>query len=93
MPDRRHSKVLEYLALEKMRLRTFFTYGAIVAVVQFGTLLLVGYFFGNAFGGNTSVIVQNIQYVIAGAIFIVSAYYALSWYVRSKFTGRAELPK
>ena len=47
-----------------MSLRKFFTYGAMAAVAQYGTLLFVGYFFGNAFGGTTSAIVQNVQYFI-----------------------------
>ncbi len=68
----------------KMRLRTFFTYGAMTAITQYGMLLLLGYFFGNAFGGNTARIIENIQYVVAGIIFIVSTYYALRWYLRNK---------
>jgi len=70
----------------KMRLRKFFGYGALVAIAQYGTLLLLGYFFGNAFGGNTAVIVQNIQYVIAGIVVVISGYYALRWYMRKKFS-------
>ncbi|HUZ92973.1 MAG TPA: hypothetical protein VNG29_03170 [Candidatus Paceibacterota bacterium] len=68
----------------KMRLRLFFAYGALVAVAQYGTLLLLGYFFGNAFGGNTALIAENIQYVIAGFAVVVSAYYMFRWYLRGK---------
>ena len=35
----------------RFSLRKFFSYGALVAVVQYFTLILAGYFFGNAFGG------------------------------------------
>jgi membrane protein DedA with SNARE-associated domain len=69
----------------KMRLLSFFGYGALVAVAQYGTLLLLGYFFGSAFGGNAALVVQNIQYVIAGIIAIVSGYYVVRWYIRGKF--------
>lgn len=69
----------------KMRMLTFFKYGLLVAVVQYGTLLLLGYFFGNAFGGNIKRILENIIYVIAGITLFISAYYILSWYFRKKF--------
>ena len=71
----------------KMNIRKFFSYGALVAVVEFGTLLSAGYFFGNAFGGNTSVFVANLQYVIAGATLIISGYYIFRWYISRKFAG------
>ena len=74
----------------KMRIRTFFTYGALVAVTQYGVLLALGYFFGNAFGGNISRIIENIQYVIAGVTVTVSAYYIFGWHVRRKFSRRIE---
>ena len=45
----------------KMNLRKFFGYGALAAVAQYGALLLAGYFFGNAFGGDAAVVVQNIH--------------------------------
>jgi membrane protein DedA with SNARE-associated domain len=69
----------------KMNLRKFFSYGALVAVAQYGTLLILGYFFGNAFGGKLSVIIENLQYVIAGVILVMSGYYIFSWYLRRKF--------
>jgi len=71
----------------KMNIRKFFTYGAIVAVVEFGTLLLAGYFFGNAFG-SVSVVVENIQYVVAGATLIISGYYIFRWYLKRRFSGK-----
>lgn len=68
----------------KMRIQTFFTYGAIVAITQYGAYLLLGYFFGNAFGGNTSAIIENLQYVIAGAAFIITIYYLFRWHMRTR---------
>jgi len=70
----------------KMNVRKFFTYGAMVAVVQYATILLVGYFFGNAFGGNVVAIIENIQYVIAGAALFISGYYIFRWYLRRKLS-------
>lgn len=72
----------------KMNIRKFFAYGALVAVAQYVVLLLLGYFFGNAFGGNTTAIVENIQYVIAGGILIVSGYYIFRWYISRKFSSK-----
>jgi membrane protein DedA with SNARE-associated domain len=69
----------------KMELRKFFAYGALAAIAQYFTLILVGYFFGNAFGGRTTILVENLQYVIAGATLIISGYYIFRWYVRRKF--------
>jgi membrane protein DedA with SNARE-associated domain len=69
----------------KMSLRKFFSYGAFAALVQYGTLLCLGYFFGNAFGGKATAIVNNLQYVIAGAALILSAYYIFRWYIGHKF--------
>jgi membrane protein DedA with SNARE-associated domain len=69
----------------KMDLRKFFAYGALAAVSQYGVLLAVGYFFGNAFGGTTTAIVENIQYVIAGSTLILGGYYIFRWHIRKKF--------
>ncbi len=72
----------------KMRILTFFKYGAFVALVQYGMLLLLGYFFGNAFGGNIRRIIENIIYVIAGITLFISVYYILSRYFRNKFVNK-----
>lgn len=69
----------------KMPLRLFFAYGAIVAVLQYGTLLLAGYFLGASLGGSIVHIINNVQYVIAFIAIVVSAYYILSWSMRKKF--------
>jgi membrane-associated protein len=63
----------------------FLGYGALVAVAQYGTLLLLGYFFGNTFGGSLSTLLGNIQYVIAIFAGILSLYYIFSWYMRKRF--------
>jgi membrane protein DedA with SNARE-associated domain len=72
----------------KMNIRKFFAYGAIVAVVQYVVLLLLGYFFGSAFGGSTAAIVENIQYAIAGATLILSGYYAFRWYISRRLSSK-----
>jgi membrane protein DedA with SNARE-associated domain len=74
----------------KMKITTFFKYGAIVAITQYWSLLALGYFFGNTFGGKISTILANIQYVIAGIGVVMVIYYLLSWRMRRKFIAETE---
>lgn len=74
----------------KMPLGKFFGYGSLVAVVQYGTLLFLGYFLGASFGGSAARIINNAQYVIAFAAIAISAYYIISWRMRAKFLKKDE---
>lgn len=67
----------------KMPFTKFFEYAAFVALAQYGTLLVIGYFFGNAFGTVSSVL-QNIQYAILGVTVFGTAYYFFKYYIRRK---------
>ena len=69
----------------RMPLKTFLAYGSLVAVLQYGTLLLLGYYLGESLGGNIVHVIENAQYVIAFAAIAISAYYLFSWYMRAKF--------
>ena len=69
----------------RMPLLKFFKYGIIVAVLQYGTLLILGYYLGASLGGNIVQIISNMQYVIAFVAIVISGYYILSWYMRKKF--------
>lgn len=69
----------------KMPLRTFFKYGAMVAVLEYGSLLVAGYFLGESLGGSIVTVIENVQYVIAVAALAISGYYLFSWYMRKKF--------
>ena len=69
----------------KMPLRIFFKYGVLVAILEYGVLLLAGYFLGASLGGNVVRIIDNIQYAVAfGAIALVG-YYLVSLRMRGKF--------
>ncbi|MFZ2167951.1 MAG: hypothetical protein WAV50_03760 [Minisyncoccia bacterium] len=68
----------------KMPLRTFFKYGIMVAVLEYGTLLLAGFFLGASLGGSVVKIVENAQYVIAFASIVIVGYYLFTWYMRNK---------
>jgi len=68
-----------------MSLKKFFGYGVIVVVTQYGTLLLLGYYFGAALGGNITGILENVQYAIGGLTLIIGLYYIGSRYLRGRF--------
>ncbi len=69
----------------KMPLSKFFAYGSLVAVLQYGTLLFLGYFLGASLGGNIAHIINKVQSVIAFAAIAISAYYFVSWRMRKDF--------
>jgi membrane protein DedA with SNARE-associated domain len=48
----------------KTSLKRFMAYGATVTVLQYGTLLLLGYFLGTAFGGTIDKVLSAIQYIL-----------------------------
>lgn len=68
----------------RMSLPTFFKWAAIVAVTQYGALLLAGYFFGNTLGGSAARFIENTQYVILAASLALALYYYISWRMRKK---------
>lgn len=69
----------------KMPLRAFFTYGILVAVLEYGSLLLAGFFLGESLGGSAARLISDAQYVIAFAAIVISAYYLVSWRMRGQF--------
>ncbi len=62
----------------KMRLRKFYGYGSLVAILQFWTLLALGYFYGAALGGTIVSALNNFEYAIAGFGIILVGYYYVS---------------
>ncbi|MDB5244305.1 MAG: hypothetical protein JWN18_175 [Parcubacteria group bacterium] len=74
----------------RMPLSKFFGYGSIVAVLQYGTLVFLGYFLGASLGGGIAQIINKVQYVIAIAAIAIAGYYFLSWKMRKKFLAEDE---
>lgn len=68
----------------RMPLTTFFGYGSLVAILQYGGLLVAGYFFGESLGDSAAHIISNAQYAIAVVAIAISAYYIFSWHMRKK---------
>ena len=69
----------------RMPLTVFFGYGALVAVLQYGTLLFAGYYLGASLGGSVVQIINNVEYVLLFGAIVIAAYYGLTWYFRGKF--------
>lgn len=68
----------------KMPLSIFFKYGVMVAILEYGSLLLAGYFLGASFGGSIVRVIENAQYLLAFAGIVLTGYYLLSWHMRKK---------
>lgn len=66
-----------------MSFRKFITYGAMVTVMQYGVLLVLGYYFGGAFG-TVSSILNNLGYVILGISIFITAYYVFTHIMRNR---------
>src|SRR6185436_18702154 len=61
--------------LVRMSLRKFMIYGFLVAILHYGVLLVLGYFFGTTFGGTITGILEKIPYVVGGLSIVAIAYY------------------
>jgi membrane protein DedA with SNARE-associated domain len=69
----------------KMPLRIFMLYGSIVAVLQYGVLLSLGYFLGTTFGGTVQKVLKNLEYVVAFGAVAIIAYLYFAWRMRKRF--------
>ena len=68
----------------KMPLKKFIGYGSLMALIHYCLLVFLGYFFGNAFGGTITGILEKIPYVIGGLSIIALAYYFFKRYMSKK---------
>lgn len=68
----------------RMSLSRFIGYNAIVAAFQYGVLLLLGFFFGNAAGGSLVNMISNIQIVIGVVVVCLFAFYFVRHYFRNR---------
>lgn len=69
--------------LVKTSPKKFFTYAALVTVMQYGTLLALGYYFGNAFG-TVSSILNNLGFVLLGISLFITGYYVFTHFMRRR---------
>ena len=82
------SSFIAFAGTVRMPLGKFFGWGAVVALAQFGTLLFLGYYFGESLG-DTKNIIDIIHYIIAGITVAGIAYYLFSRYMRKKLIREA----
>lgn len=75
--------------LVRMSLKKFITFGALVTVLQYGTLLALGYYFGGAFG-TISNILNNVGYVLLVLSLVISGYYVFTHFMRRRLLKREE---
>ncbi len=68
----------------EMPIKKFVFYAFIIAVLHYGVLLFLGYYLGASAGGSIAHILENIQYVLGGAILVVSAYLIFKRYINVK---------
>ncbi len=68
----------------EMPLKKFVFYGFVIAVLHYGTLLVLGYYLGASVGGSVAHILENIQYVLGGAIVVISGYFIFKRYINTK---------
>lgn len=67
----------------EMPVKKFFTYAALVALSQYGVLLVAGYYFGGAFG-TMSRLLENIQYAVTGIAVFITLYYIIRKFMSQK---------
>ena len=70
--------------LVKMDVKKFVTYGSLIAVMHYGSLLMLGYFFGASFGGSITGMLEKVPYVVGGFLTIAMAYYFFKRYMNRK---------
>lgn len=75
--------------LVEVPMRKFFIWAAIVTVMQYGVLLTLGYYFGNAFG-TVSTVLNNLGYVVGGITLFITAYYVFTHFMRRRLLKAEE---
>lgn len=86
------------VGMVKIPLMKFYKYSVWVTMIEFGTLLTLGYFFGNEFGGDLAGTVRQVLLAIGAAAAIVLLHHLLGRHMRRRLlrtheaagTGRTE---
>lgn len=68
----------------------FFSYAAIIAVLQYVLLFAFGYYFGEWLGLSSSTITR-IQYIVTAVFTVGMLYLAIAWYVRRRIKRKGGL--
>lgn len=70
--------------LVHMDIKKFVGYGALIAVMHYGTLLVLGYFFGASFGGTIAGLLEKIPLVVGILTTVAIGYYLFKRYMNKK---------
>lgn len=65
----------------RLPVKKFVTYGSAVAVMHYGVLLVIGYFFGTSFGGTITHILENIPLMLLVLSVIAILYFVFKSYI------------
>ena len=65
----------------------FFIYAGTIALLQYGVLFVLGYYFGSALGVSSSFITR-FQYVMTGIFTLAAIYIVGAWYIRRRISHR-----
>ncbi len=68
----------------------FFAYAAIIAVLQYVLLFVLGYYFGGLLGVSSSTITK-IQYIVTAVFTVAMLYLAGAWYIRRRIKRKGGL--
>jgi membrane protein DedA with SNARE-associated domain len=73
----------------RMPFKKFMTWGAVVAILHYITLLFLGYFFASSFGSIENIL-SKIQYVVLALVVLATAYYFFKRYMGRKLKEQEE---
>lgn len=79
--------------LVRMSLSQFIRYGLLIAFLHYGTLLVLGYFFGATFGGTIVGLLEKLPIVLTILSAIAIAYYLFKRYVSKNLKKEEERVK
>ena len=77
--------------LVRMPLGKFLKYGALIAVMHYGVLLAIGYFFGATVGGTFVTVLERIPYVILGLSVFAIGYYFFKRHMKKRLLKAVEV--
>ncbi len=69
----------------RMNYVTFMAYGVWVTILQYGTLLALGYYYGASLGAHISNVLQVLEFTAAAVAVVAAAYYLFGKSVRDSF--------
>ncbi len=79
------STIIVGFGVIRMNYLTFMAYGVWVTILQYGTLLVLGYYYGESLGTRLTNVLEAFQYLAAAVAIVVAIYYLFGRSVRERF--------